>query len=175
MRPNAFLAATTISLATCFVSAAHGAEHGRGYIYIYDGTGVGDNAAIAINVVTHYIGIQNKSDARIEAIAPTFGGFYENCGNAVFFCLTGPLEIVIPRSLPLKQWQYHGLSCNSADEPGGDAIRIVCRSANYSGRPTFTYSPSRGVLSIDSAPLVGARKKYVLRGQSGLFAPESNP
>lgn len=172
VRPNSSLMPVLVSLAICLVTSAHGAEHGRGYVY--DGTGAGNNAAIVINVVTRYVGVQTKSDVRIDAMAG-FGGNYENCGNEVFFCLTGPLEIVIPKSLPMKRWQYHGLSCSSVDEPVGDAIRVTCRSPNYRGRPTFTYSPSRGVLSIDSAPVVGAREKYELRGQRGLFAAGSNP
>ena len=173
MRPNTSLTVAVVFLATCLILAAHGAERGRSYIY--DGTSVGNNGAIVINVVTRYVEIQTKSDVHIDAMVTDLGGFYENCGNEVFFCLAGPLEIVIPKSLSMKQWQYHGLTCKSVNEPDGDALRITCRSPNYSGRPTFTYSPTRGVLSIESAPVVGARNKYELRGQRGLFAPGSNP
>jgi len=173
MRPKESLVAVAISLAACLVPAAHGAENGKGYIY--DATGAGDNRALVIDLVTSYVEVQTKTDVRIGAMFTDLGGTYEGCGNEAFFCLTGALEIVIPKSMPMKKWQYHGLSCKSVGEPKGDAFRITCRSPNYRGRPTFTYSLSRGVLSIDSSPVVGSRGEFKLRGQRGLFSPGNNP
>lgn len=93
----------------------------------------------------------------------------------MYFCLTGMLEIVIPKSMPKKQWRYHDVSCQATALPGGDAFRIACSSPKYRGHPSFSYSLSRGVLSIDSSPLGGERGGFTLRGQLGLFAPGKHP
>lgn len=165
-----------VSLVAFLVAVAHGTENGNGYIY--DAKGASDNRVVVINSATRYVGIQDKSDVRIDAVLTEFGGYYNDCGNEVFFCLTGPLEIVIPKSMPMKQWQYHGWSCKNLGKAEGDAIRITCwssRSSGRHGRPTFTYSLSRGVLSIDSSPVGGSRGGFELRGQRGLFSPGSNP
>ncbi len=176
MLANASCVITVVSLVTFLVSSAYGAENSKGYIY--DAKEAGDNRVVVINRVTRYVGIQDKSDVRIDAILTEFGGYYDDCGNEVFFCLTGPLEIVIPKSMPMKQWQYHGLSCKNVGETEGDVIRITCRSIRSGGRRgggTFTYSLSRGVLSIDSSPVGGSRGGFELRGQRGLFSPGSDP
>lgn len=173
MQPCAFLLVVVTSLVACLVSAVHGTENGKGYIY--DAKEAGDNRALVINVVNSNVDIQDKSEVRADVMLSEFGGSYEDCGNEIFFCLTGALEIVIPKSMPMKQWEYHGLSCKSVGKPEGDVTRITCRSRNYRGRPTYTYSLSRGVLSIDSSPVGGARGGFELRGQYGLFSLGSNP
>lgn len=159
------------------VHAAHGAERPRGYIY--DGVNNGrsrppHNLAIVITVDTATVEVQNKTDARVGAKYGGLYGEYENCGNEAFYCLTGPLEIVIPRAMPMKQWTYHGLFCQSVAQKGGDTYRISCRSRQYRGHPTYTYSLSRGVVSIESAP-IWAADRFVLRGDQGLFSAGSNP
>ena len=173
MRPNTYFAVAVVALAMCPGPAAHGAENGNGYIY--DATSPGSNAALVIDRASRYVEVQNKDDVHMGAMLSDLGGDYENCGNNAFFCLTGALMVVIPKSMPMKHWQYHGLSCKSVSEPRGDAFRITCRSRNFLGRPAYTYSLSRGVLSIESSPVVGGRERFVLRGERGLFSPGNNP
>ncbi len=173
MRPNESLAVVVVALAICLVPAAHGAENAKGYIY--DAIGEGSNAALVIDRASRYVEVQNKDDVHMGAMLTDLGGDYEDCGNKAFFCLAGALVVVIPKSMPMKQWQYHGLFCKSISEPRSDAFRITCRSRNYLGRPTYTYSLLRGVLSIESSPVTGGRERYVLRGERGLFSPGNNP
>lgn len=85
-----------------------------------------------------------------------FGGDYEDCGNETFFCLAGPLDIIIPKSMSAKQWQYLGLSCKSVDEHGGDVIHVTCSSSRmYHTGTSFSYSRSRGVLSFGNSRIGG--------------------
>ncbi|WP_266171157.1 hypothetical protein [Dyella subtropica] len=177
MQRVAALFAVVLALISGLVPAAHGAEPIRGYIYDEIGggrAGALHDLAIVIDVAKNWVEIQRKADARIGSMDGDFGSKYEDCGNEAFYCLTGPLEIVIPKAMPMKQWKYHGLSCQSVAQPGSDAYRITCRSPKYRGRPTFTYSLSRGVLSIDSSPVAGGYR-YELRGEHGLFSLGSNP
>ncbi|SHM47946.1 hypothetical protein SAMN05428972_3745 [Rhodanobacter sp. OK091] len=174
MRLNVFCVAAVISLVAFPVPNAHGTEKCNGYIY--DAINAGDNRAVVVNRVTRDVGIQDKRDARVDAMPGDFSASYEDCGNEVFFCLAGPLDIVIPKSMPMKQWQYRGLSCKRIGEPEGDAIRVTCSSSRlYHTGTSFTYSRSRGVLSFGNSRVGGARGGFALRGQRGLFSPGCNP
>jgi len=174
MRLNTFRVAAVISLAALFVPAVHSKENSKGYIY--DAVDAGDNRSVVVNRVTRYVGIQDKRDARVDVMVGDFGGFYEDCGNDVFFCLAGPLDIIIPKSLPIKEWRYNGLSCKKIGNPEGDTIRVTCSSSRlYHTGTSFTYSLSRGVLSFGNSRVGGTRGGFKLRGERGLFSPGNNP
>ncbi|OOG59321.1 hypothetical protein B0E48_00315 [Rhodanobacter sp. C03] len=161
-----------VTLVSGLIPAAHGVEQARGYIY--DGTVGPNNLAIVIDVAKGWVDMQRKVRARIGSMDSDFGVSYEDCGNEAFYCMTSGLEIVIPKAMPMKQWKYHGLSCQSVAQPGGDAYRITCRSPKYRGHPTYTYSLSRGVVSIESAP-IWSGDRFELRSERGLFSPGNNP
>lgn len=169
MQRLAVLVAVVVVLIFGLLPVVHSAEQVRGYIY--DGTGRASNLSIVIDVTTHDVEIQSTARARIDASRSEMTSAYEDCGNDAFYCLTGLLEIVIPKAMPMKQWKYHGLSCRGVAQPGGDAYRITCLSPKYRGRPTYTYSLSRGVVSIESSP-IGGTYGYKLRGENGLFSSE---
>lgn len=172
MRRLASLVAVVVVLIFGLLPVVHSAEQIRGYVY--DGTGRVSNLSIVIDITTHDVEIQSKTRARINTSRSEMTSAYENCGNDTFYCLTGLLEIVIPKVMPMKQWKYHGLSCQSVAQPTGDTYRITCRSPKYRGRPTYTYSLSRGVVSIESSPIAGSYE-YTLRGENGLFSSGNNP
>lgn len=156
-----------------FPAASH-AGNNKGYIY--DAITVGDNRAVVVNRVTHGVSIQDKRNASVDATPGEFSGSYEDCGNEAFFCLAGPLDIVVPKSMSMKQWQYHGLSCKRIGEAEGDAIRVTCSSSRrYRTGTSFTYSLSRGILLFGNSPVGGTRGGFRLRGPRGLFSPGCNP
>ena len=161
------IVAVVVVLIFDLVTVAHSSEQARGYIY--DGVGKARHISIVIDVTTHDVEIQDKADARVGPSPTGLSQNYDDCGNDRFYCLTGMLEIVIPKAMPIKQWKYHGLACQSNAQPGGDAYRVKCRSPKYRGRPTYTYSLSRGVVSIESSPIAGDYR-YELRGEDGLFS-----
>jgi len=173
MSLRALWMAAILFLVACAAPAAHDAEQGR--VYVYDAKEQGDNRALVIDIATGNVEVRDKRSAHMDVPHGDLGGGFDDCSNEAFFCLTGLLEIVIPKSMPVKQWQYHGLTCQGAAQAGDDAFRITCTSSRYRGRPTFTYSVSRGVLSIDSSPVGGERGGFELRGQRGLFSPGNNP
>ena len=172
MHRIAVLVTVVVTLVSNLIPAARGAEQVRGYIY--DGTGRANNLSIVIDVVKPWVEIYHKANARTGSMDGDFGGNYDDCGNEAFYCMTSGLEIVIPKAMPMKQWKYHGLSCQSVPQPRGDAYRITCSSPKYRGKPTYTYSLSRGVASIESSP-IWARDRFELRGERGLFSPGNNP
>jgi len=157
-----------LALIASLAFAAHSAEPGK--VYVYDAKDADDNRALVIDVATRNVEVQDKRSAHMATPAGDLGGGYDDCSNAAFHCLTGLLEIVIPKAMSMPRWEYHGMSCEAVAQPGGDVFRIVCKSPKYRGRPTYTYSLSRGVLSIDSSPIGGARGNFALRGRYGLFS-----
>jgi hypothetical protein len=160
------------AMVVCLISVARSSSQDRGYIY--EASTKGNNLAIVIDTNTRYVGIQDKRNVRIGSMDNEFAGFYEDCSNDAFHCLTGPLEIVIPKVMPVQHWAYHGLWCHSVLQPGGDAYRIICRSDEHGATPTYMYSVSRGVVSIESSP-IGSIDRFELRGKQGLFSPGNNP
>lgn len=173
MSPQTMFKIITCLLLTALTPTAHGAEQGK--TYIYDAKEAGDNRALVIDAVAHNAKIQDKRSVHDEASSGDLGGNYDDCSDETYFCLTGMLEIIIPRSMPKQHWQHHDVSCRATALPGSDAFRITCRSPKYRGHPSLSYSLSRGVLSIDSSPIGGERGGFVLRGQLGLLAPGKHP
>jgi hypothetical protein len=176
MKTNVRHIADIALLATLFAPLAHGTEKCNGYIY--DAINAADNRAIVINQITHYVGIQDKRDVRLDASFGNFGAFYEDCGNDAFYCLSGPLDIVIPKSVAMKQWEYNGLSCKRLGDPQDDIFSVTCTSSRrYHTGTSFTYSPSRGVLSFGNSPVGGVTRGngFALRGKRGLFSSGHNP
>lgn len=171
MKVSACVPIALVSWAACLVVMAQGASRSGGYVY--DSTESGNNLAIVVDVTNRYVEVQEKRDVHVGSMLTDLGGTYRDCGNAAFLCLTGALEIVVPKSLGAREWRYNGLSCGSVSEPLGDALRITCQSPGYAGKHTFTYSPTRGVLSIDSSAVGGSGRRYKLRGRYGLFSPGS--
>lgn len=171
MKVGACVAVGLASTAVCFVVVAQRTPSIEGYVY--DSTEPGSNLAIVIDVTRRYVEVQDKSDVHIGSMLTDLGGTYTDCGSEAFLCLTGALEIVVPKSLGTEKWRYNGLSCSSVIEPRSDAFRITCQSPDYPGKHAFTYSPTRGVLSIDSSPVGGSNRSYKLRGRYGLLSTGS--
>lgn len=151
------------------VSATPGDKKVDGYIY--DGVGKADKLSIVIDAAKQNARIESTAHASIGASRSEIIPDYEDCSNHSFYCITGMLEIVIPKTMPIKHWKHHGLSCKSVARPVDDTYRVTCWSLQYRGRPTYTYSLSRGIVSIESSP-VGGDYKYELRGDHGLFSVE---
>jgi hypothetical protein len=137
--------------------------------YVYDSSENNDNRAIVFDRATHLADVQDKSTT--DAIHATeFGGVYEDCGNKHFFCLSGPLEIAIPKNISLANWQYHGLTCKSVATQKTGIYQVTCREAVRGNVFVVTYSVRRGILSFQHSPL-GGDSLFTLRGASGLFSP----
>lgn len=176
MRRTTYFIAVVIA-ACVLAPLAHGFERSKRYIYDEAGStnsGAPHNLAIVIDVEKEWVNIQSKAKARVGSMYAGVGGSYVNCGNEAFYCLTGPLEIVIPKTMSVHRWNYHGLVCRGVRQMKSDIYDITCRSPKYQGRPSYTYSISRGVLSISSSPVAG-EYRYELRGERGLFSPGNNP
>lgn len=175
MTPGARCTTNAAALIFLFAPVASSAE--KCGVYVYDATNAGDNRAIVVDRITRHVGIQDKRNVRPGASDGDFGSSYEDCGNDTFYCLSGPLDIVIPKSMTMKQWNYVGLSCKKK-RPHNGVFSITCTSSRiYRTGTSFTYSPSRGVLSFDNSPVGGVvhGHGFALRGQHGLFSTGNNP
>ena len=171
-RVSEFFALLAVAvLISGLLPVAHGAEQSKGYVYA--AVDSSSNIALVIDVASHLVYLQNKLTARVGSTDGS-GGYYRDCGNATFYCLTGVLEMVVPKAMPMTQWTYHDLFCQSVATADRDTYRITCQSSKFRGRPTYTYSLTRGIVSIENNP-AGGEQRYVLRGERGMFAPESHP
>lgn len=142
---------------------------GRSQGYIYDAVAIGDHRAIVINNITARVSIQSKSTASVDQTSSTFGGEFENCGNQIYHCITGPVDIIIPKKMTLADWQYHGVFCKSRAEQHINIYLVTCKSGVSGVETIVTFSVLRGVLSFKNTPL-GGRSLFKLRGYFGIFS-----
>jgi hypothetical protein len=147
-------------------SSCAGEIHG----YIYDGATKGDQRAIVINIATTWVGVQNRSDASIDAFSNGFGGEFRDCGNKLYFCIVGPLNFAIPKKLThfKQKYEFNGMSCESVATKISDVYRITCMAGGRVAS-VMNFSMIRGVLSFRDTP-IGGRDLFKLRGSIGLFS-----
>ena len=143
---------------------------GRVNGYIYDGAARGDQRAVVINTATTWVGIQNRSSADIDASSTGFGGEFKDCGNKIYHCIDGPLNVAIPKKLPdfKQRYEFNGLMCESVPMRTNDVYKITCRSGSHVASVVI-FSIVRGVLSFRGTP-IGGRDLFKLRGSAGLFS-----
>jgi hypothetical protein len=130
----------------------------------------GDNRSIVINVVGDTASTQSRWSADPTAEPGEFSGLIEDCSDAMFLCIKGPLLVRVPKDLGLTGWRYHGVSC-LAHQLGPSVLRYDCQTSIYGRRvnSAYVYSSSRGVISFYGMPIEG-RGWFRLRGQRGLFS-----
>ncbi len=137
--------------------------------YIYDAVGSDDKRAIVVDLSDKYISMQDKRQINIKSRSSEFAGKYTDCGNRSFFCISGPLEIVIPRDVSTMSWDYNHMSCSSHKTHRVGVFLATCVFGPRKRIITITYSALHGVLSFRNSPL-GGDYIFELRGPDGLFS-----
>lgn len=160
----------SIFFSSC-ITVAHGDEKTR--TYIYDGVGEAKKTSIVVDFVNKNAELRDKGDALVPSLSGITHDF-DDCSDSRYYCLSGMLEIVVPKNMPIEEWEFHGLSCRSVAQAVANTYRINCQSHKYRGHPTYTYSLYHGIVSIESSPVAGDYR-YELRGQDGLFSSENRP
>lgn len=79
--------------------------------YIYDSAD--DSRAIVLNLTNGMLTFQDKKFVRVDEITE-FRGSIQICDDGKYFCLTGAIDLVIPKVLSSTKWNYHGVTCSAS-------------------------------------------------------------
>lgn len=97
-----------------------------------------------------------------------FGGRIRFCSDENYFCLSGGINIAIPKRIEQQTtWEFYGRVC-SAESPLSEDVAniIVCEHGGYEDK--FVYLKGRGVVFYWGG--ARATDEYELIGEKGLFA-----
>lgn len=131
---------------------------------VYDATT--DQRAMVFNFRTRWMSFQDKRSANVDSTSE-FGGYFHSCSDSSYYCLSGPLSIVIPVIIHGHEWRHGGISCKARMLSAADSYEIVCRDS-YGRETSVDYSPQHGVSSIRQLDKQD-NTKFVLRGDCGIF------
>jgi hypothetical protein len=138
--------------------------------YIYDSSI--DGRAEVFNLKSLIMSIQSKRDADINRSDSEFAGPIVNCSSKVYLCMSGSLNVTVPRELPLTAWSFNGLNCKRLrDDISTDQVSIECAEGKKPPSIKAKYSKSRGILSYRRQNL-DDEAVFRVRGRCGLFASE---
>ena len=140
-------------------------------VYIYDGQAAGDQRAIVFNNLINEVSVQNKSIAAREAESYAFGGTFRYCTSKHYYCIFGPLNIVIPKDTGTFKynWTYKGVVCRARTGLKRGLYTVMCKLGASGVESVVEFSSLRGILSFRNTP-IGARSLFRLRGCKGIFS-----
>lgn len=139
---------------------------GNGYIY----ESSIDGRAEVFNLKSMTMSTQSKGDANINRSDSEFAGPIVICSTKAYLCVSGSLDISIPRGSTPTSWSFNGLNCKmSTDEKFSDRAIIECSEGQKPSSIKAHYSISSGILSYRRQN-VGDEAVFRARGGCGLFA-----
>lgn len=131
---------------------------------IYDATT--DQRAMVFNFRTHWMSFQDKRSANVES-SSEFAGYFNDCTDSSYYCLSGPLSIAVPVTIKGHEWKHDGMSCKARMLTAANSYEISCEDSD--GRETsVNYSPLNGILVIRQVE-GGSETDFLLRGNCGIF------
>ncbi len=134
----------------------------RGYIYDQVGTG----AAVVFNLERRNLSVQSKQAADVERISE-FGGSFTNCSSDEIHCLSGIVDLIIPKNGSSGSWRSATADCRV--ERSVSQLIGECRGLQGNRITTFAYSAANGITTYSNfGP--GYSTTYRIRGFCGLFA-----
>lgn len=136
--------------------------------YIYDSST--DGRSEVFNLKSMTMSTQSKSDADIKRSDSEFAGPIASCSSKLYLCVSGSLNISIPRGSTPNAWSFNGFKCKTmrASE-SADRVIIECAGGKRPASMKAEYSKSRGILSYRRQN-VGDEAVFRARSGCGLFA-----
>lgn len=161
-----------ILMAASSASLARTSDKGNGYVY--DSAVAGDQRAVVFSDADSEVSIQNKVTASTIAMSHGFGGVFRYCSNGIYYCLSGPINVSIPKDLSTSssEWTYNNFSCKSRSGRRRGVYVVICKNAGDEVESTVEFSHLRGILSFRNTP-IGGGVLFKLRGRHGIFSVES--
>lgn len=137
-------------------------------VYIYDSSMDGRSEVFNLKMLT--MSTQSRGDANVNRSDSEFAGPIVICTTKAFLCLSGSLDISIPRGSTPTSWSFNGLNCKLYDDRKlSDPAIIECSKGRNSPSIKVQYSTSGGILSYRRQN-VGDEAVFKARGECGLFA-----
>ena len=140
--------------------------------YIYDASH--DNRSVVLNVVSHWLSFQSKNKAAVRDESSEFSGPFIDCGNSNYWCISGPLAIIIPKNINKRSWKFASISCSMKTERYVKTYKITCGSIRDKYKTIVDFSIIRGVISISKSG-TSDQTTFRLRGKCGLFGACNSP
>ena len=133
-----------------------------------------ENTAVleVFNLTTHWFAsVDARYLGRRDGDYGEFGGSFEVCSDAEYFCLIGGIAAAIPKKFDGQtSWQFRDITCKSAAPLTDDhLVSVDCSRGNWTNR--IDYSPARGITSYWSAAEPG--QQFSLVSRPGLLARTS--
>src|SRR6185312_10608389 len=136
----------------------------KGQVYIYDGQAAGDQRSIVFNSYFNEVSVQNKLSAATESESHAFGGSFRTCTSKHYYCIFGPLNIVIPKDVGAFKysWKYKGVVCRARTGLQRGLYTVMCKLGDNGVESVVEFSSLRGILSFKNTP-IGAGSLFRLR------------
>ena len=132
--------------------------------YIYDAKS--KNLSEVFNLNLMQMNIQSKSSANITETSSEFSGPFYDCGDKMYYCISGALNILIPKGPFTAKWASGSMVCSLLSF-GNIEAEIECKSTNIN--TIARYSAGRGITEYwrvsEPDDVV-----YILRGRCGIFS-----
>jgi hypothetical protein len=109
---------------------------------------------------------QPRATASVEA-SSEFASAFTDCSDEALACLSGPTNLLIPRSLQSGRWNKDAIDCVTNASSAG--LRGVCRQLRGGASISYTFVRGRGLVSYQRLER-SAWRPYVVRGRCGLFS-----
>jgi hypothetical protein len=137
-----------------------GAQSG-GFIYDQQGT----RLSSVFNAKTKWFSFQDKRTANVTNSSSEFAGAFRWCSNEQLHCISGPLNILVPKDFAEGVYDHIGIHCSTRRV----ALATLTGECTSGGgvRTSYTFERGRGIVSFRLATDQGT---YLLRGTVGLFA-----
>lgn len=156
-----------IALSAALLGAGAVQNSDLGYIYDEQGT----NTSEVFNLQTRLFSIQPRRSASLTKSSEFSGGF-EICSTAQVHCLSGPLNLVIPKNLVEGRWEHGNTVCLTKSD-GAGKIRGACTSNSV--EVDYVFEAESGLVSYrlrvkDTGGGYRDQGLRQIRGKKGLFS-----
>ena len=139
----------------------------EGYIYDLQET---KNSEV-FNLKENWFSIQGRRSASVSG-SSEFAGHFKPCSTKVFHCISGPLNLIVPKTMAAGRWVYGYTECVTVVVPP-NLISGQCKAGNV--ETSYLFEARRGVISYRRR-ILGANGSDpddgLIRGPRGLFSAQ---
>jgi hypothetical protein len=150
---------TSSLLLAAIVGCGTASPDSAGYVNDQQGTSL----ANVFNTKTKWLSFQDQQSADVEK-SSEFAGQFVICSTDELHCISGPLNLVVPKQQAAGSWQLGSTRCTTT-LVANDRLRGECVTGAVT--TNYEFEERRGLtkyqLRTDPGP-------YILRGAKGLFA-----